>query len=551
MSQSMQAEAKGKRKRNPHWCVILCDRCCCDPESVYCWPYHIPCCGGYCAPTENPDKSCLRRVSNEFTLPAGLGGWGPFMRCGNGVEFNRCCRLFGMLGLPMAEKYRKGVMSFGALCTSLAFLFLVLGIFGGLACPAYFRPASVDVLKAGHWLYARGDMALPAWNGTALMRGQGLVVDVRVYMGLWMRYSEVDCQSAKEAAKLCQMLFSSLEGWKPLGTSAFGQALLWEAESCRNGPIGSISNELCAQCTKLCETCGASSFDVVLLFFTLAASQPSLQADLQRTTEFGDMNCQANIGLWINVLALLGGLWPVLRFVMYCYREMQGSFPELGFQLGPGLIFILMALIMKLLDSCLHALVPTPASRWKAPAEPLDLLTYMHGGVRPSPTEKDRLMSETLGASSSVDLDDAATPGAPASGGSSPARAEMGSVVAGSTSSSSAPHDSAPLPLQRSLPDLRVSGLEKKDVTPHADSSSLLLSAVLGSSDPRPSSPALDATIKLNAPEQMTFTQLAARVESDDERGQSAGIVKVRPLSPQGASRNLKRVKATVTTLPM
>ena len=31
--------------------------------------YNIPFFGGFCAPTENPEPSPLRHVSNEYTLP--------------------------------------------------------------------------------------------------------------------------------------------------------------------------------------------------------------------------------------------------------------------------------------------------------------------------------------------------------------------------------------------------------------------------------------------------------------------------------------------------
>merc|ERR1719199_421345 len=56
--------------------------------------YRIPICGGWCAPTVNPDPTCYRRISNEWTM---IGG-GVFMYLAPCIEYNMCCRFVGSRG---------------------------------------------------------------------------------------------------------------------------------------------------------------------------------------------------------------------------------------------------------------------------------------------------------------------------------------------------------------------------------------------------------------------------------------------------------------------
>ena len=66
-----------------------CPNCC----------YSIPFCGGFCAPTVNPETSPIRQVSNEYTLPQ------PCFRsagCRRLWETAFLCRAFGGVGCGCA-----------------------------------------------------------------------------------------------------------------------------------------------------------------------------------------------------------------------------------------------------------------------------------------------------------------------------------------------------------------------------------------------------------------------------------------------------------------
>ena len=54
--------------------------------------YNIPCCGGFCAPTVSPEESCLKHVSNEYTLPAS----GVYLKASPVIESNVVCRIPGV-----------------------------------------------------------------------------------------------------------------------------------------------------------------------------------------------------------------------------------------------------------------------------------------------------------------------------------------------------------------------------------------------------------------------------------------------------------------------
>lgn len=71
---------------------------------------NIPICGGYCAPTKSPEKTCMKRFSNEATVPQ------PCLRrlsCRLYVfEHNTLLRLFGRIGFGWGDRNRKHIMLF-------------------------------------------------------------------------------------------------------------------------------------------------------------------------------------------------------------------------------------------------------------------------------------------------------------------------------------------------------------------------------------------------------------------------------------------------------
>eukprot|EP00397_Hematodinium_sp_SG-2012_P018472 GEMP01018925.1.p1 GENE.GEMP01018925.1~~GEMP01018925.1.p1 ORF type:complete len:217 (+),score=31.25 GEMP01018925.1:166-816(+) len=100
----------------------------------------LPVCGGWCMPTENPDESCFRHFSNEWTIPAQPC----FYACMPILEQNKCCFCIGGFGFQIPDGARKGLMCC-ALCLSFLAMILFALTFFGLHCDA-------DGIKSWYWI---------------------------------------------------------------------------------------------------------------------------------------------------------------------------------------------------------------------------------------------------------------------------------------------------------------------------------------------------------------------------------------------------------------
>ena len=63
---------------------------------------NIPICGGFCAETENPERSCLKHFSNEMTVPQ------PCVvthGCRLFWEHSRCCISLGGIGTRLSPDF--------------------------------------------------------------------------------------------------------------------------------------------------------------------------------------------------------------------------------------------------------------------------------------------------------------------------------------------------------------------------------------------------------------------------------------------------------------
>jgi uncharacterized membrane protein YbhN (UPF0104 family) len=108
--------------------------------------YGIPICGGFCAPTENPEKSCFRHFSNEITPPQ------PCLNprtCRTFFEHNTLLRSFGKIGFGWFDRHRKPVLFSAFTLSMIAWAFTIFA--------ANAITTDRTTLRRAHWVRLRLD----------------------------------------------------------------------------------------------------------------------------------------------------------------------------------------------------------------------------------------------------------------------------------------------------------------------------------------------------------------------------------------------------------
>mmetsp|Transcript_68526 Transcript_68526/g.164567 ORF Transcript_68526/g.164567 Transcript_68526/m.164567 type:complete len:355 (-) Transcript_68526:192-1256(-) len=349
----------------------------CDPSSSSFFLYNIPCCGGFCAPTVNPEKSCWKQVSNEFTIPAS----GPFMRLAPLIEFAPCCRCIGKMGFQKLTKHRKTVMSIALFFNVLSLIFAVIAAISGLS-------KSESIIKALPWV--TGEFS----------DSRGII---KTYLGISSRVDELEC-----VGSLCESRAMNLEGgWEPDGNGVFSRLVEWDdANSCATGVVGSPQDPRILDAGRVvCEECKRNLLASFSLVISIFGQIPTITTNLQRTTVFGDVNCQACWGPGSNLVTFMSSLAALVAFHNACYAELPTD-GGTDWKLGISFWLLTMTLVIKIIDSLLHFILPTPEARWEKPTSPLTLEEYLALAKEESymPGKQDsktNLPAETVGAAES------------------------------------------------------------------------------------------------------------------------------------------------------
>jgi len=298
----------------------------CDPASKKFWVYNVPICGGFCAPTVNPDGSCCRHVSNEYTVPLS----GLYMKIAPLLETNRCCRFLGGSGFTFGDLHRKRLMACAGVTKFISMILTMLALIGGLT-------VSPDTLQSLYWVHGKGDFQV-----------QDLSLEVEAYLGMTLRYDVIHCNLPNCGAQL------SIMGFEAIGENRFGRAIRWsDGPSC----MPSLDN---SQLRLSCQQCRDSLLPKNTLITSLVTYLPSLTTNCQRSTRFGDVNCQSTLGVVGNCLGLITGLTTLLAFRAICYSDMASQFPDMSWHLGFGFRAMIFATLLKAVDMLCHALVPAP-----------------------------------------------------------------------------------------------------------------------------------------------------------------------------------------------
>lgn len=350
----------------------------CSPYSPSFWVFNIPICGGFCAPTVSPEDSCLRHFSNEYTLPLSPR----FVQFSPVIEHSRCCVGVGRLGLGWAERRRKTVMIFGALMNSLSLVLCVIAATGGLASD----PGSW-AFKAFPWV--RTDVTL-----SCSLAGATSPLDVSLRVNVKLYHASIDCSSMTDPA-LCESALAQ-RGFEISEDGTMEKATRWdEPDTCEASIIPDISER--------CEECANSLISESSIIISILGQLPTIATDLQRSTRFGDVNCQKTMGMLTNLITFFSSIVALLAFRWHCYQmsedksdlqfDLDGSLCEVtdavDKQLGLGFRCLMVATCIKIVDLICHALVPTPRERWTKPKDsPVrDTAEYLMIASRPQQSE--------------------------------------------------------------------------------------------------------------------------------------------------------------------
>lgn len=153
-----------------------------------------------------------------------------------------------------------------------------------------------------------------------------------------------------------------------------------------------------------CTTCSAARTTILRLVYSSAIAQIfQITTDLQRTTRYGDMNCQKCFGLSTSIYGLIAGWVSLVKFRVGCglaprfrlpWRQtfpidvvqnktgLEGSI-DMEVQVGPAYVCLFLTVIFKLFDVLAHLLVPTPENKQEPVTRGVSLADYMQGSIRP------------------------------------------------------------------------------------------------------------------------------------------------------------------------
>lgn len=346
------------------------------------WIYNIPICGGFCAPTESPERSWLRHFSNEYTVPAS----GVFMKLSGCLETNRCCRRCGRTGNQWGRDHRRGVM---LTAFTVSFVAWLLTIYGAGAVSM-----NRNILKRCSWVY-----------GSLWHHPTGTRLDVAI--GLKGRIDTIDCRQSA-TPYMCQEALNHTR-FEEIEQGVWERVIRWsESTSCMSEAklkrkVKSIWEFLGSDSFdgKVCHLCrDTASASVGFVIMGVITQIPQMTTDLQRATRFGDVNCQASMGAITSFFGTYSTLASLYTFSQFCWKSFPAKAQWLlpysySWKPGPALICLVIATLLKLWDAFSHVLVPTPRARQVKPTPGLDLVQYMMlAEDHPGPSSEEMSESE-------------------------------------------------------------------------------------------------------------------------------------------------------------
>mmetsp|Transcript_68011 Transcript_68011/g.196946 ORF Transcript_68011/g.196946 Transcript_68011/m.196946 type:complete len:375 (+) Transcript_68011:139-1263(+) len=321
--------------------------------------FNIPICGGFCAPTESTEQSCLRHFSNEYTVPLAPR----YMSLAPCIEFSPCCLGCARIGTRWGSKNRKPIM----LCAfGLNVIALALTVVAALGLTT-----NVDYIRRYAWVRGSGNVSGCVY---------GCPFDI--YIGVQMRLDTINCTSPASAVGALGAA-KCLTGAERMGfisradsMESIDRVVEWsDTQACTRGDDESL-NDLCKDCRENLISKGS-------LITSMVTQLPTMTTDLQRATRFGDVNCQKTMGIVTNIISLFTSLMALIAFRQGCYANLVKDLDGRGiveWTIGPGFRCLLIATLIKIPDALFHCVVPVPKGKWAKPTEKLTLARYMELG---------------------------------------------------------------------------------------------------------------------------------------------------------------------------
>jgi len=254
-----------------------------------------------------------------------------------------------------------------------SFLGLILTTYAALG-------ASLDsnILKRTAWLYGH------------VRHEAGINISVAV--GLRGTVAMVDCSQVVDVAACARALSNST--FHEVDSGVFERVVPWtDTNSCvaSMSPEDSRSSQHAMvrdDIREACESCrDVATASVVFAIMGAVTQIPQMLTDLQRATTFGDVNCQATLGIVSSLVGTLTTLSSLGAFYQGCtsnlpnYGHAGNDVVSFSWHMGAAFSCFVIATLMKLLDVCAHVLVPTPQARHSIPDEDLELVDYLRLGV--------------------------------------------------------------------------------------------------------------------------------------------------------------------------
>jgi len=362
------------------------------------WVYFIPCCGGWCAPTRSPETSCLRHVSNEYTLPLAKC----FLKIGPTCEWSRCCIALGKCGVAAFQSCRAQAMLWALLVSMAGFLLTLFAWLGTLWIPGLIVHSS--------WSRGVGHVILPDGEGGAEV--------FTSWIGARGRVDEVNCNTAPNATR-CQYILESVFNAAPVDGVYRREVRFDWTQVCEVLPIEDFLLNISSDSLKYaCEKCANQASGLSrMVSFSVLTQFAQMMTNLQRTTVFGDVNCQAGVGVITGFTGLASTLSSLFMYWGLCGQLLPTDvhqYVQIEWSLGPAFWCLFAATILKINDITIHCMLATPAARHKEPPKHArgDLVDYLmlsmdpeeggdddddaHSARKSEPKEAETLLSQEL-----------------------------------------------------------------------------------------------------------------------------------------------------------
>eukprot|EP00429_Kryptoperidinium_foliaceum_P019195 CAMPEP_0176034142 /NCGR_PEP_ID=MMETSP0120_2-20121206/16873_1 /TAXON_ID=160619 /ORGANISM="Kryptoperidinium foliaceum, Strain CCMP 1326" /LENGTH=312 /DNA_ID=CAMNT_0017367479 /DNA_START=111 /DNA_END=1049 /DNA_ORIENTATION=- len=308
-----------------------------------------------------------------------------FMAMAPCIEFSPCCLACGKLGLRWGAAMRRPIFVFAFVLNVIGLSLTIVAFLGLTHDPATLRRVA--------WVQASGSTS-----------GCGHCL-VEIYIGMEMRLAVKDCRSPTVAESMDCVAQAEGLGYEPAARDRFimERHIVWAHEA-------ACSRVADAQLREQCVECGESLMSKAALILTLVTEVPTFATNLQRSTRFGDLNCQKVMGLISNSFSFCTALIALVAFRQECYSSWPRSVGVLGehdWHIGPGFRCLMVATLVRFVNIVCHLVVPAPREKSTKPKEKLTLAQWMGLADNASDTAASDIEVEepasSVGSSSSVD----------------------------------------------------------------------------------------------------------------------------------------------------